>query len=96
VVQRPHDGGLVGDLRELRERFGDLDAVDVRVDGLELAANAFGGFGLVVPHVDGRRAAGQPQQDDALGLRLAGGFLLRGGLRFGGKNPGQGEAEDAR
>ena len=65
----------------LGQVLADLDAVGLGVDRLELAANALGGFGLEVPHVDGGRAAGEPDQDDGLGLGALAPALRRPGPR---------------
>ena len=70
VVRRADDGELVHDLGHLGQMLADLDAGHVGGDRLELAADALRGFRFEVPHVDGGGAAGQPEHDDGVGLRL--------------------------
>ena len=56
---------------DAREQFANVDAGDVGVDRIELAADFARGVGLDVPHVQVGRAAGQIDVDDRLVLRAA-------------------------
>ena len=59
-------GELVPHLRLEREVFADLDAGNVRLDGIEVAPELLGGVGLEVVHVHVRRAARQVDEDNRL------------------------------
>ena len=93
VAERPDQGASVHDLRQPRHGLGDRDARRGGGDGPELAADLLHGLGLGVPHVDRRRATGQPDLDDAGRDLPRSGRPLAEGLRPEGV--GQREAEQA-
>src|SRR5579872_3413034 len=74
--KRSDDGELVHHRRNLGHVLANLDAGDVGLDRLELAADIGRRVGLQVEHVLMRRAAGQVDHDD----RLVGGSDARRGL----------------
>jgi hypothetical protein len=88
-----HDGHFVHLLRLVRQVLADVDAGDVGLDRLELAAKLRGSVRLEVVHIDVARAAAQPQKDDR---RVLGGFVLlfRPGLKP--QVVGQGEPTEAK
>ena len=63
---RADDRKFVHHSGELREKFTDLDAVDIGGNRFELSANFGGGIHLEVEHVLVRRAACQEDIDERL------------------------------
>ena len=85
--QRADEDELVRHLGDAREVLADVDAGDVGVDRLELAADVGRGVRFEVPHVDVRRPAGQVDVDDRLVRRADAGLGL--GARAGSAAPGR-------
>ncbi len=76
-AQRANDGQVFHLLGNGRQKLANLNAVGAGRDGFEFAAGRFAR--LQVPHVDGRRAAAQPENDEALVVLLK--------VRGVGRNP---------
>src|SRR5690606_16629566 len=76
VADAAEDGVLVGTLSELRQVLADLDAGDVGIDRVELAAILARRVGLEVESIHVRRAAAKIDEDACLAARI-GGHLAR-------------------
>jgi hypothetical protein len=85
------DDALVHAAGDPGEALADLDAGDVGVDGLELAADLGRGLGLDLPQVLVRRPAAQEDVDD----RLVAGARLDAGPGLGAVDVRQGERAGA-
>ena len=72
IAHRPDEGELVGDLRQLGQDLGHLDAGNLGRDRLEHAADVVRNVFLGVPEVEMARTSLQIEHDDALGLAPAG------------------------
>ena len=65
---RANDHALVHDPGHALKDFADLDAIDVGLNRLKLAADLLRRFGLDVPHILMGRTTGQVDVDDRLVL----------------------------
>jgi hypothetical protein len=69
VAHGPDQSRVVHLARQAREMLAELDAVEARRDGAELAADLRGGFRLHVPHVEVARPAVEEDDDARIGAR---------------------------
>ena len=81
VAHRPDERELVGDLRELGQDLGHLDAGHLGGDWLEHASDIVGDVFLGVPEVEMAGPALQVEHDDAFGLTPAGATACVSGPR---------------